>query len=535
MIQKLILAFFLVTLSSLAFAATADLNNPQGAVWNLREAGFAAEAQALENQLIEVLKTADIKEVARLSTRTSKGYLVRFPGGIYAVMKEDDPEVKVSHRMDVAAFLADRKIELNMVPITVAREVHGKNYSLQLYYPVFQSPAVERTETEFATPRYWDLVAFDDLIANNDRVMEGLHNVIVGIDGRLIAIDHPITFRLERYERIHNGVHLEKTSEKFKTGFAKSQGANFTEGFEGLLTKEQLAALQEKRTEMAREVRVRPQFGSAPSPKEKPLVPQEFAMPLEMRDKIFVDLFSIKVLLGPNSKAHPQAEINKLLASRFDQEFIRSQALENWDYYSHETRSRILPQFFNVKDFAFNHSSFLHKILLLNPEFVFPMMSHSNFRSASFAQIARGLSRGKPEDSMTLEIRQVLRQHLVQGQLTHQAGFDFDELFASANEETKRTLLRELYQDFVKAGLQGHLAKIFRLKHLKNSSLPARLLEAFPIEQRPLVQAQLLRSYKMLLPAGSSGTQNESYKVIYGLIGAMRRIPLSTPMCEGLF
>jgi hypothetical protein len=535
MIQKFILTFFLIVQSSIAFAVTADLNNPQGAVWNLREAGFTAEAQALENQLIEILKTAEINEVSRMPVRTSKAYLVRFPGGIYAVMKADDPDVKVSHRMDVASFVADRKIELNMVPITVAREFHGKNYSLQLYYPIFQNPALERTETEFATPRYWDLVAFDDLIANNDRALEGLHNVIIGIDGRLIAIDHSRTFRLDRYARIQNGIRLDKTSTRFKEGFAKAQSQDFIQGFEGLLSKDQISALQEKRAEMAREVRVRPQFGSPKISQEKPLVPQEFAVPLEMRDKVFVDLFGFQILLGPDSKSHPQAEINKLIERRPDQELLRTRALENWDYFSQETRTRILPHFFNVKDFAFDNSSFLHKVLALNPEFVFPMMAHGNFRTASFAQIARGLSRGKPEVSMTPEIRQVLRKHLVQGQLIHQAGFDFDELFASANDEVKSALLRELYQDLIKAGLQDHVAKVFRLRHLKNASLPPRLLEAFPVDQRPLIQAQLLRSYKLLLPAGPPDMQNESYKVISRLIGTMRRIPLSTPMCEGLF
>ena len=337
MIQKLILAFFLLILSSVTFAATADLNNPQGAVWNLREAGFAAEAQALENQLIDTLKSAEIKEVAPLGSKTSKGYLVRFPGGIYAVMKEDDPEVKVSHRYDVASFLADRLIGLNMVPITVAREVQGKNYSLQLYYPVFKGPSTAYAETEFSTSRYWDLIAFDDLIANKDREIQRLHNVIIGIDGRLIAIDHSRTFQLDRYERIQNGVYLDKTSSKFKEGFAKAPSQDFAQSFQGLLSKNQLAAFSEKRTEMAREMRVRPQFGSAltPNEKDKPAVPREFMVPAEMQGKAFVDLFGLRALLGPNSRSFSQADINKFIDSNSNQDFLRAQIVENWDYFSH--------------------------------------------------------------------------------------------------------------------------------------------------------------------------------------------------------
>ena len=163
------------------------------------------------------------------------------------------------------------------------------------------------------------------------------------------------------------------------------------------------------------------------------------------------------------------------------------------------------------------------------------MMAHEEFRKASFVFIARGLSRGNPEVSMTPEIRQALRQHLVQGQLANRAGFDFDEIFGNARDEIKRILLKELYQDLVKAGLQDHLAKIFRLNYLKNATLPPRIVESFPVDQRPLVQAQLLRSYKLLSSVGTFDPTSESFKLLSRLTGAMRRMQLSTPMCEGLF
>jgi hypothetical protein len=365
-------------------------------------------------------------------------------------------------------------------------------------------------------------------------VLQELHNVIIGIDGRLIAIDHTRTFRLERYERIQNGVYLDKTSQAFKKGFTLAQSQDFTQGFEGLLLKAQLQALLEKRAEMSRELRPRPQVGS-PGPREKSQVPREFTTPLELRDKVFTNLFAVRILLGPDSKKHAQAEINKIIESSGDQELILKQGVEFWEYFSNETRAHILPLIFEAKDFAFNNSAFLQKVLQLNPEFVFPMMAHEEFRKSSFPHIARALSRGNPESSMTPAVRQVLRQHLVQGQLVNRAGFDFDDLFKSDNEEIKKTLLREIYQDLVRAGLQDYVARIFRLQHLKNSSLPARIIEAFPQRDRALVQAQLLRSYKLMIPVGTFDPKNETQKVISNLIHDMRRIPLSTPMCEGLF
>ncbi|MNL17274.1 hypothetical protein D3C87_1383580 [compost metagenome] len=163
------------------------------------------------------------------------------------------------------------------------------------------------------------------------------------------------------------------------------------------------------------------------------------------------------------------------------------------------------------------------------------MLANDEFRRYSFPYIARGLSRGQPEVSLNPDIRQLLVQHLVQGQLVNRAGFDFDELFSSAREDYKRVLLMELFQGMVNAGLKDHLARIFRLQHFKNASLPVRIIEAFPLRQRPLVQAHLLNSYEVQRSTGTVDPQSEPYKVFSRLIDDMRRIPLSTPMCEGLF
>lgn len=534
MIQKFAFVFLLLLISSLSFAATADLNNPQGAVWNLREAGFLQEAQALENQIIEILKFGDVKMVSPLAVRTSKAYLVRFPGNIVAIMKEDDPKVKVSHRHDVAAFLVDRAIGLNMVPITVARSIQGKNYSLQLYYPTVQGLNPVTAGTDYVTARLWDLVAFDDLIANKDREIRTLHNVLIGIDGRLIAIDHPRSFQIDRYEQTMHVFNSEKVSTEFKQGFAQTTGEQFAQTLKGLLTSDQLELFQEKRAKMAPQLQAGPSLAPAVAA-VKPIVPHEFQIPAELQSKVFVDFFGLKVLLGPDSKNQPQAEINRLIDSHPDKEFIRLQAIEYWDYLSVETRSRILPIFIADKDFASYNSSLLQKILILNPEFALPMLANEQFRRYSFPYIARGLSRGQPGVSLNPDIRQLLVQHLVQGQLVNRAGFDFDELFLSAREDYKRVLLIELYQGMVNAGLTDHIARIFRLQHLKNASLPARIIEAFPLNQRALVQAQLLHSYEVLRSSGSADPQSEVYKVVSRLIDDMRRIPLSTAMCEGLF
>lgn len=534
-ILKTTLSLCLTLLASLSFAATADINNHQGAIWNLREAGYEKEAQELEDKVIETLKFADIKEVSQFATRTSKSYLVRFPGNLVAIMKEDDPKVKVSHRYDTASFVMDRALGLNMVPITVARNILGKNYSLQLIYPAMPGPNFEVKGTEFQTPRIWDIQVFDDLIANNDRNVAGFHNVILGIDGRLIAIDHARSFQMDRFERTvrHPSMNIPKTSPQFQQGIANLQLEPLLKELKGLLNAEQYEHVKIKlETTMA---------ALPPQPKQtvkvvgpKPQLPKEFPLLPLAENKVFVDFFAIRSLLGPDSKNQPQSEINRLIESSADKEFVRTQAIENWDYLSAETRNRVLPMFIADKDFASYNSSFIQKILKFNPEFSLPMFANEEFRKNAFPYMARGLAQGEPEVSLNPRYRNLIKQHLVQSQLTNRAGFDFDELFSYVREDYKRVLLGEIYQGMVQAGLQDQVARIFRLQHVKNASLPARLVEAVPLHMRSVVQSQIIRSYEVF-QSGISSPETDIYKSLDVLIGTMRRIPLSTPLCEGLF
>lgn len=535
MILKSALSLCLTLLASLSFAATADINNPQGAIWNLREAGYEQEAQALEDKIIETLKFADVKEVASFASRTSKSYLVRFPGNLIAIMKEDDPKVKVSHRYDAASFLMDRALGLNMVPITVARNIQGKNYSFQLIYPSMPGPNFEVKGTEFQTPRIWDIQVFDDLIANNDRNVAGFHNVLLGIDGRLIAIDHARSFQMDRFERTvkHPSMNIPKTSPQFKHGIANLQIESLLKELKSLLSAQQYEHVKIKleTTKAALPPQTEPQVKVVGS---KPVLPKEFPLLPIAENKVFVDFFAVKSLLGADSKSHSQSEVNNLIENFADKEFVRLQAIEFWDALSVETRSRIIPLFIADKNFTSYNTSFVQKILKMNPEFAVPMLADSEFRKNSFAYIARGLSQGEPEVSLNPRYRKLMVEHLVGGQQKPPAGFDFDELFANAREDYKRVLLVEIYQGMIQAGLQSQVARIFRLQHPKNASLPARILEAFPLHQRSVVQAQLVHSYEVF-QSGISSPETDIYKSLSELIGTMRRIPLSTPMCEGLF
>ncbi len=105
-----------------------------------------------------------------------------------------------SWRWEIAAYLLDKELGLNMVPPTVEREFKGQCGSLQLWVDSEWS-LKKKIQKNIPTPvdktdawlrAAWLQQAFDNLIANEDRHMG---NVLVTKDHRAILIDHSRTFR----------------------------------------------------------------------------------------------------------------------------------------------------------------------------------------------------------------------------------------------------------------------------------------------------------------------------------------------------
>jgi len=101
---------------------------------------------------------------------------------------------------EIAAYLIDKLIGLNMVPPTVEREFQGKKGSLQLWVTVKYSllklmeeripiPEAARDSTD---KMKYVLRVFDCLIANDDRTQQ---NLLYTEDWRTIIIDHSRAFR----------------------------------------------------------------------------------------------------------------------------------------------------------------------------------------------------------------------------------------------------------------------------------------------------------------------------------------------------
>lgn len=103
-------------------------------------------------------------------------------------------------RWEIAAYLLDKTLGLNMVPPTVERRFQGCSGSLQLWVDSEMSLR-KKIQNNITTPSDkggawlragWLQQAFDNLIANEDR---HTGNVLVTKDFRAILIDHSRTFR----------------------------------------------------------------------------------------------------------------------------------------------------------------------------------------------------------------------------------------------------------------------------------------------------------------------------------------------------
>ena len=106
-------------------------------------------------------------------------------------------------KFEIAAYLLDKYLELNMVPPTVEKSFQGKQSSCQLWVE-YEMNLRSKMQNNVAMPTYkvfhWNRAtylqrAFDNLIANIDRHAGNIH---ITKDWRMILIDHSRTFRTSK-------------------------------------------------------------------------------------------------------------------------------------------------------------------------------------------------------------------------------------------------------------------------------------------------------------------------------------------------
>ncbi|MDA0679747.1 MAG: metallophosphoesterase [Proteobacteria bacterium] len=103
---------------------------------------------------------------------------------------------------ELAAYRLDRLLQLNMIPITVVREVDGKQGTLQFLPDNIQTEAIRAVNGRGGSancplPRQWNsLYVFDALVYNDSRTPNSM--IYDTGDWQLMSIGHPDTFGTRR-------------------------------------------------------------------------------------------------------------------------------------------------------------------------------------------------------------------------------------------------------------------------------------------------------------------------------------------------
>lgn len=235
--------FFLALVISLwgvlAGGVAPSADHPQGELWLLLEQGKKTEANSLELHLTDILQSSSIRKTSFVGLGISGAHFVQFDNNIFAVLKTSDPDFPESYLREVAAYKLDRLLGLNMVPLTVLRDIQGQTHSLQLYYPrdIDYDRGETRKRSDLA-PRIPDLAIFDFIVGNEDRVPVIERNAIVGKDGRLVAIDHGRAFTDAQAQLYLPN--LEKISLEFRDALAQVTQIEVVESLRGLLAPENI-------------------------------------------------------------------------------------------------------------------------------------------------------------------------------------------------------------------------------------------------------------------------------------------------------
>ncbi|WP_413287443.1 hypothetical protein [Bdellovibrio sp. HCB337] len=335
-LSSLVILVLPLIMASVAGAWSSSVKNPQGALWHLQETGREQEAQALEAELRETLMRAPIQDFSILGGGVSKSWLAYFENNVVAVLKAEDPDVKDGALREVGAYVFDRALGLNMVPLTVERMIGGKKYTLQLYYPQ-QSDSQKNKRSEFHSPRLSDMGLFDYVIYNLDRDITTSHNVLIGSDGRLVAIDHGRVFFLEsEYDLSLQEEELRGASKDFKQKLKSLNLSQVRQTLGPYMSSEVLQELM-KRIQM-----VQKRLESLPGqelpkdefPKQK--IPKSFTFPLSLKSREIYSLKSFPNIL--KGSGDPLGFLGGLLSDQFNEQSPEFQRLQQeWsEYPDHE-------------------------------------------------------------------------------------------------------------------------------------------------------------------------------------------------------
>jgi hypothetical protein len=153
-----------------------------------------------------------------------------------------------SWQTEIAAYIVDRIIGLEMVPATVARKVDGKNGSLQ-WFVESMMPEADRVAKKLVSPdpeswseQTYKTRLFDQLIANVDR---HLNNILVTKEFNLRLVDHSRAFRINR--ALKDPDSLQRFSRSLLEGIKKLEKKDLQKRLGDYLTAAQIDRMLQRR------------------------------------------------------------------------------------------------------------------------------------------------------------------------------------------------------------------------------------------------------------------------------------------------
>lgn len=107
-----------------------------------------------------------------------------------------------TYKFNIAAYRLDKLLGLDMVPVSVEREVNGKPCSVTWWVDDLQFSEAERRDRKIGAPanQFWvdqlnKVRVFDQLIHNTDRTQE---NLLIDQNWKIWMIDHTRAFRTQK-------------------------------------------------------------------------------------------------------------------------------------------------------------------------------------------------------------------------------------------------------------------------------------------------------------------------------------------------
>jgi hypothetical protein len=154
-----------------------------------------------------------------------------------------------SYKYNIAAYLLDKIMDLNMVPVSVERKAAGKTAAMTWWVDDTMMTELDRHNKKMEPPdqEAWNkqmhvVRVFDQLIFNTDR---NLGNLVIDKNWRIWMIDHTRAFRLRT--DLQNPKNLVRCERKLLSAMRKLDEDTLIKGLRPYLTKTEVKAVLARR------------------------------------------------------------------------------------------------------------------------------------------------------------------------------------------------------------------------------------------------------------------------------------------------